>query len=357
MFAASRYEGLSRRAAQPSGRPAPRRCNVALPRPAAALLLWVAPVVMIWGCTLAGPRTTSQPTASPDAATQPAASETAAPANGAGTVAWDGTAPAAGDAPDPGAASSGAAAGAGPRNPFELLAPRPVDYAVIHVQYPASQAARAAAVWAHIGEDFLDTRTALRLTENGFRVGVGKLAWWESVRAALEQIENTRVSTPEPVRTPLDYQLDLAFDTRPHDQTLFVVEPDGVLSGGTYLQSRNVLSIQGRSVTSAGAVRLHLAPQIQQDLEKWEYVRTPQGVQQLPARRKHAFEAVSFWVDIRPDEYLVLGPSERGLQQRLLGGAFLSQPIEGIDFLSMIFIRPTARPVVREASTTDGGKP
>ncbi len=206
---------------------------------------------------------------------------------------------------------------------------RVLDFAVFQAQVPVENDAAMAAVWTHLRETLFDRASATRLHENGLRVGVGNTGWWPDVRKALESVEGCRVTRSTPIRVPVDFQLSLELDAEPREQTLFVVGRDGVLSGGTWPESRNILRVVASPPRADASVPIAVTPELHQRLEGWQTVRSETGLYQVPRQNRVAFESASFSLELAADEYLLVAPAEGGRQGRLIGGAFLTREMDG----------------------------
>ncbi len=219
--------------------------------------------------------------------------------------------------------------------------PRVIDFAVFQAQVPVEGNAAMKAAWTHMRETLFDRATAVRLHENGLRVGVGNAGWWPAVKQALEQIEGCRVSRSEPIRVPVDFQLSLELDSEPREQTLFVVGRDGVLSGGTWPESRNILRVVASPPRSDGSLRIDVTPELHQRLEGWETVRSESGLYEVPRQNRVSFDSAAFALDLAADEYVLIA-AEDGRQGGVIGGAFLTRAIDGRAYASYVFIKPYA---------------
>jgi hypothetical protein len=195
-------------------------------------------------------------------------------------------------------------------------------------------------------EDVLDDETRLRLRQNGLRVGVGHAQWWEPIKVAMEAIEDHRVTFATSIRVPIGFPLSLELDSEPREQTLFCVGSDGVLSGTTWPDSRNVLRVvYGPDPRDAERVLLLAVPEVHQRREGWEWVRTESGLWQVPRQSMQRFEAAGFTLPLGPGEFVLVAPSENARIVGLLGQAFLTRASEGRRYNSYVFLRPEARQV------------
>jgi hypothetical protein len=215
-----------------------------------------------------------------------------------------------------------------------------VALAFLHVQVPSTQREQTRTLWNHLREDVLDADTVLRLERNGIRVGTGSEQWWDAVQAALDAVEGVRTIATDPVHVPPSYPLALELDTAPRDQTLFYAGADGVLTGESWPQSRNVLRVSYElNLEDPERLRLTLVPEVRQKLEGWKWVRSEAGVAKLPNYGGRAFGAAGFRVDLRPGQFLLVAPGPRAGAFGLIGTTFLVQGEEGRPFDSYVFLR------------------
>jgi hypothetical protein len=219
---------------------------------------------------------------------------------------------------------------------------------VLHVQIPRDRRQQAEPLWNHLREDVVDGRTALRLRKNGLRVGLGHGQWWEAIKATIDATEGARSVTLSPVQLPPGYPLALELDERPREQTLFFVGEDGILSGETWPHSRNVLRVSyDLDLADPQRARLTVVPEVRQRLDGWRWVRTAAGLTQTPSYEGRAFGAAAFGTGLEPGEFLLIAPSREAELFGIVGGAFLSQDVDGRPFDSYVFLRADVNHVAR----------
>ena len=236
------------------------------------------------------------------------------------------------------ASGAGETASQTPRLVYEL--------AVLHVLVPQEQEAAMDKVWNFLREDVLDAETRLRLRQNGLRVGVGHAQDWEPIKAAMDAIDGHRVTFATPLRAPVGHLLGLELDSEPREQTLFYVGRDGILSGSTWRDSRNVLRVTYvPDPHDIENVVLLAVPEVQQRRKGWEWVRTEAGLWQVPRHERRAFDAAAFAVTLCPGEFALVAPSDAPRVYGLLGWAFMTRECEGRRYNSYVFLRPEVRRV------------
>ncbi|MFQ5807675.1 MAG: hypothetical protein ACE5I3_14615, partial [Phycisphaerae bacterium] len=236
---------------------------------------------------------------------------------------------------------------ADPRQQIASRPPRLVyELAVLHILVPREQAGAMEKVWNFLREDGLDAETRLRLGQNGLRVGVGHVQDWQPIKAAMDAIEDHRVTSATPLSVPVGFPLSLELDSEPREQTLFYVGPDGILSGSIWPDSRNVLRVTyAPDLHDVERVRLLVVPEVHQRQHGWEWVRTEAGLWQVPRQAMQTFDAAAFVLTLSPGEFVLLAPSANARIYGLVGGAFLTRTSEGRNYNSYVFLRPEARHV------------
>lgn len=210
----------------------------------------------------------------------------------------------------------------------------------LSVRVPRTERVAAGRVWRLLREDVLGQAARLRLRENGIRVGVGRNAVWGDVKQMLDSIEGVRVSELDPVLLPPGYPLALELDREARDQTLFVMEPDGILSGESWPRSRNALRVAyGLDVQQPERVLLRVVPEVRQRMPGWRWTRTEAGIVQEPKVNGRAFGVAGFSIPVGAKEFVLIAPNERADLYGLIGGAFLCDRVDGDVLDCYLFVR------------------
>ncbi|MGD8451249.1 MAG: hypothetical protein PVJ57_05470 [Phycisphaerae bacterium] len=195
------------------------------------------------------------------------------------------------------------------------------------------------ALWAPLREDVFDSATRQRLQRNGVRVGVGRTERWGELEMVLEAIEDARRNELPPLRTPPGVPLALELDGQDRDQTIFYLEPDGILSGETWPGSRRVLRVT-YTLDAQDVERAYLSvvPEIRMPAVS-DWMQTDEGWAAGSRRPGRAFAAAAFALALGPQEYLLVGPGEKADVCGLVGGIFLRDTVDGEAYDSYLFLR------------------
>lgn len=249
--------------------------------------------------------------------------------------------------PQKAASGTGPPIGAPPTPVAESRAnPGILVVSALHVRVPEESLKQVSPIWNHLYEQVLDGQTLLTLRQNGVRVAVGHERFWEAVRAVLDAVEGRRVNDYEPLLVPRGYPLLLELDDHPHAQTLFVFDRNGTLSGATLPAGRNRLRLTCALVSrEKPRALLSVVPEVGQRSEKAFWLEPAE--RQPGAREKcTTFPACGVSVALSEGEFLVLAPADPRRNDNLVGGAFLTDEIDGNRYHSFIFIRPEFTRVV-----------
>ena len=219
---------------------------------------------------------------------------------------------------------------------------------VLHVQVPSTARTQTAQVWNHLREDALDSRTRQRLHANGVRVGVGRIERWDTIQAILNAAEDTRVHELPPVRILPGVPLALSLDREPREQSIFYLDPDGVISGDTWPNSQKVLRTAYTLDTRAiDRVLLSVVPEIRQQLSPGLSYTPETGWASGPRRTGRAFAAAGFAVPVDSAEFVLITPGEKAGVFGMVGGVFLTDKLDDAPYDSYVFIRAEVKNVQR----------
>lgn len=212
---------------------------------------------------------------------------------------------------------------------------------VMLVQVPRDERSRVEKVWNHLREDVIDATTMLRLRRNGLRAGVGRLEWWEPIQVGLNAIDGARAHPWEPLRMPPGYALGVEMDSVPREQTIFCVQDDGILSGGTFPQSQNVLQMTCLlDARERRRVHLMVVPEVRQQLNEMQWVKTEAGYMEVPKFDGQRFTAAALTVALDAGEFVLLAPSQEAGLFGIVGGALLTGEVQNRRYDSYVFLRP-----------------
>lgn len=231
-----------------------------------------------------------------------------------------------------------------------------VSLRVLQVRVPSESRKNCEPLWTYVREDVLDAEVHRRLRENGMRVGVSRLEWYEPIRGVLSAVPEHVINDPEPFRLPFGFPLGLELDRGPHDQTLFFLNEDNALVGETWEASRNQLRISYvLDASKKGRIRLEVVPQVRREASGPSLGDPADGFSPKPRTEGRAFDQAGFYLTMDADEILVLAPNENATAYGIIGGAFLTEKSDERGYDRYIMIRPEVRYVDVSADSSQPG--
>lgn len=218
---------------------------------------------------------------------------------------------------------------------------------VLNVRVPKAAAHEAQAMWAHVREQVLDVETRDRLAQNGIRVGIGNVVWWDDIRHQMDAIEGVDVVHSDPMVVRPYFPLLLEMDREPREQTLFQVDGKRGLSGSTWPASRNLIRIDVWADSQREkATQVRVTPTVWQRFEGVRFERGGPDAWRIRPNERHApLQAVSFAAGLQEGEFLVIAPGQHGNVVGLVGSAFLTGQDEDREYHCYVFIKPEVQRV------------
>ena len=105
-------------------------------------------------------------------------------------------------------------------------------------------------------------------------------------------------------------------------------------------ERREKLKQQQPDLRSRDRLWIQAVPEIRQDLQGVDWMRSEAGLVQVPRSGGFAFGAAAFAVALETGEFLLIAPSELGGVDGLIGGTFLTTSDGGTSLESYVFVMP-----------------
>jgi hypothetical protein len=218
---------------------------------------------------------------------------------------------------------------------------RQVPFNLMLVRVPQQERAQVAPIWNYVRDDTIPSDRRLQLKQNGIRVGVGSMQWWEPVEAAIDAIDGAFSNEPQRWTLPQGYPLNLRLDDEPHEQTLFAIDDDGRLTGGTWAASISGLQLSYMiDPVNPQQAQVSVVPVVLQDQRGYRYIRTAGGLPRVLDATGRVFVESGLQLDMGPGEFLVIAPHETADVAGLLGTQLLTMRDEGLAYDYYVFVRP-----------------
>lgn len=195
--------------------------------------------------------------------------------------------------------------------------------AVYKIKLPQGAFSGNEKIWRMVDEDSLDSQTSLMLAQNGIRAATLAQSHWPTIA---KMLQGYSAFTEQFIcRTDSGIAVELMMRPGIEQQSLFYIDRDLNLQGRTFERcdnkfrlivshpsgSKNFL-ITIEPIVLAGTIQVVRAPG---DL-------TPTRDQ---IRREQTFENLRLWADIKPDQALILTPTQMKESPFSVGSRFLAE--------------------------------
>ncbi len=195
-------------------------------------------------------------------------------------------------------------------------------------------------VWKYLDEESIPAETARLLQLNGLRAAKGQTSTWASIRALLEANKVKTSTNSRTVNNALPLEIRIA--PLAQEQTLFLYRQDRTLAGFPYRNSTSYLRVEfAIPLEEPDSVEVEVMPEIRLPRRQQKPKLTVNGwVYPEPEEPRRILRELAFEMRIKPEEFLVLGPSEQARNKHLAGGLFLCGEKQGRRVESMFVIMP-----------------
>lgn len=193
---------------------------------------------------------------------------------------------------------------------------------VVRIDLPIDGVRQSRKIWNHVDELRAGADAVARLARNGLRVGVASSDAWPAVRAILDAAggevhRNSLVAQPG---MPLKIKLASVGES----ESIFSYDPDGRLVGKTFRGGDKILNLDyAFHPKLGGCTELKLGFEIRRDRGVMTWERRDGVIRQVPDVDRHEFGDLSAVVTLTANEFLVIGLSDEGKNEYLVGARFL----------------------------------
>jgi hypothetical protein len=220
--------------------------------------------------------------------------------------------------------------------PFRILHMR---FEIRRFDMPAEPSRYSPKIWNHVDELRMDAELVAALARNGVRVGAAPRSSWPAIYAILEaagaevQQQEMEVRGKEP--------LEIVLTSRQEPETIFAYDRKNRLSGRTVPEGDRMLRIDYLLHPElSGRIDLNVEPEIRRDLGSMQWQNVDGVITRAPAYEWLRFESLSVPITLNPDEFLVIGSSERAENEYLVGGRFFNAMHKGKRYETVLCITP-----------------
>jgi hypothetical protein len=204
-------------------------------------------------------------------------------------------------------------------------------------------------VWSYLDEASPQSADWQMLHRNGLRCGIGQYSDWPAVRAQLEKC-GTKIQGEFQVTLSGFSPMNLLSDKLRSERTLFYYDRNGQVHGRDFGPSMMQFSMVTAGQISGGRVRTIFIPRIFKVSGNLDRL--------LPNDAKSAMtelqlEDFSITVDLGPEEFALIGPSEGKMAESLLGAQLFigwdqGQPLNYFILISPMSLEPSNKDKIQK---------
>ena len=210
---------------------------------------------------------------------------------------------------------------------------------VVRIDLPIDGVRQSRKIWNHVDELRAGVDVVARLARNGLRVGVASPDAWPAVRAIVDagggEVHRDRLVAQRGM--PLKIKLASAGES----ESIFSYDADGRLVGKTFPGGDKILNLDyAFHPKLGGCTEFKLGFEIRRDRGVMTWERRDGVIRQVPAVDRHEFGDLSAVVTLTADEFLVIGLSDEGKNEYLVGARFLISERAGKRSETLLFVTP-----------------
>lgn len=220
------------------------------------------------------------------------------------------------------------------------------------LEFPSGMASSSEELWSYLEEEPVGAQRLATLGRNGFRVGLGRESSWTDVASVLTEMTGTVLVPTDHVSLPNAPQ-HITLKQKEFNETVFLFHEDRTVSGRDLPKGEYVLSVVC-TVDQDDPTRLLVTgmPQVQVDTLKVHRKRNSVGLGR--GYKYIGFNDLLFQIPLNKGEFVVVGPGIASRRPTSVGQQFLVYQKDGIDFETVIVLRPETVRVVRRPSMVPG---
>jgi len=214
-----------------------------------------------------------------------------------------------------------------------------LQFDVARIELPAGSVRHASKVWNHVDELQVDPALSALLARNGFRIGVASASSWPALRALFSE-EGARVVRVQRV-VQSGAPLWLGLERIVQDEPIFFYGSDGRLAGETFENGTKCLRID-YAVENHDQLRVALTvtPEIQHEETSMRWRPSEQGYYLSVENERRVFNELRSSWQLKPNDFLVIGPSDTTRLDQLLGSRLLTRQTSADRFDMILCITP-----------------
>jgi len=198
-------------------------------------------------------------------------------------------------------------------------------FEVQRIDIPLKGIRHSRKIWNHVDELRVEADQSARLVRNGMRIGVGSAEAWPAISTILRASDAR--SHEEKLFAQSGIPVTLVVDTIREPESVFAYTRSGSLVGKTFPGGEKLVTLDFAFRPELGGYTdLQVHFEIRHDSGETNWERREGVIREVPEIERFVFSELGAGLTLRPDEFLIIGPSEKADHNYLVGGCFFSSP-------------------------------
>lgn len=210
------------------------------------------------------------------------------------------------------------------------------------IEVPVGVASASEEIWSYLDEEPVRQVHAPALTLNGLRIGLGRADAWDDLAGVLKRMTGRRLQESAATMLP-GRPLHIVLKRGLPPQTIFLYRPDRTLSGFDYPPGENLLTISCTlDEDDPSKVMITGLPQIRTTYHRPQFIDRNGRITMVNRPDMFSLSSLTFQVVVPSGDFLVIGPAGESGRPTSVGHHFLVKNKEGMEFETVLVIKPQA---------------
>ncbi len=232
-----------------------------------------------------------------------------------------------------------------PTNSYMLI----IRMEITTIEVPIGTASSSEEIWNYVDEESLLEAHTPALSYNGLRVGCGREEDWPDLAEVLRRMTGRKLGTSSVVAFP-NRPKSIILKSRQPAQTIFCYRADRTLEGFDFPPGENLLTLScSLDEDDPSELLVTGVPQIRTTHRRSKFVDNGAGMMMVHQPDIYSISPMTFQLRVPKDHFLVIGPSLAAARSSSVGHHFLVKEKNGMQFETVLIIKPkvVAAPIKR----------
>lgn len=215
-----------------------------------------------------------------------------------------------------------------------------VRYKLATIEAPIGTVSASEELWSYLDEERVYSLNHASLGRNGLRVGLGKVAHWPEIAAALNRITGQQLSQADGVMVPGRPQPIVLKDNQ-DQQTIVIVNEDLTITLNDYPPGQNLLTLVCTlNPEDPSQIMITGVPQISTTRREMNIEQVDGNYSMQFRPNVYTFSQAAFRAMTPSKDIVVIGAGSQARREQSLGQHFLVHQREGVDFETVLVLIP-----------------